>query len=81
MSGRRNSWGTRRCPSHDFLHRAIEHADLILNLGHDVVEKPPFFMQPGGVKVIHVNFFSARVDAVYFPQAEVVGDIAASLMR
>ena len=65
----------------DFLHRAVEAADLIINVGHDVVEKPPFFMTPGGVKVIHVNFTSAEVDPVYFPQVEVVGDIANSVWR
>ena len=29
----------------DFVHRAIEHADCIINVGHDVIEKPPFFMR------------------------------------
>ena len=43
----------------DFVHRAVEAADLIINVGHDVVEKPPFFMQQDGVKVIHLNFNSA----------------------
>ena len=42
----------------DFVHRAIEAADLIVNIGHDVVEKPPFFMHTDGVEVIHVNFSS-----------------------
>ena len=65
----------------DFVHRAIEAADVIINVGHDVVEKPPFFMQSGGVEVIHVNFFSASVDPVYFPQIEVVGDIANSIWQ
>ncbi|MEM1304258.1 MAG: thiamine pyrophosphate-dependent enzyme, partial [Planctomycetota bacterium] len=65
----------------DFLHRAVEHADLIINVGHDVVEKPPFFMAPGGVKVIHINFTSAEVDPVYFPQIEVLGDIAHSVWQ
>jgi acetolactate synthase-1/2/3 large subunit len=65
----------------DFLHRAIAHADLIINVGHDVVEKPPFFMGREGLQVIHVNFFSARVDPVYFPQVEVVGDIANSVWQ
>lgn len=60
----------------DFLHRSIEASDLIINIGHDVVEKPPFFMSPGSTKVIHVNFTSAHVDPVYFPQVEVIGDIA-----
>ena len=65
----------------DFVHRAIDRADLIINVGHDVVEKPPFFMRHNGMKVIHVNFFSAKVDPVYFPQVEVVGDIANSIWQ
>lgn len=60
----------------DFIHHAIESADLVINVGHDVVEKPPFFMRPGGKQVIHINFSGADVDPVYFPQHEVVGDIA-----
>ncbi|WP_165857600.1 acetolactate synthase large subunit [Marinobacter sp. JSM 1782161] len=63
----------------DFVHCAIDHADLVVNVGHDVVEKPPFFMHPGGKQVIHVNFSPADVDPVYFPQHEVVGDIANSV--
>ncbi|MBX3707248.1 MAG: acetolactate synthase large subunit [Pseudomonadales bacterium] len=65
----------------DFVHRAIERADCIINVGHDVVEKPPFFMRRGERTVIHVNFFSAEVDTVYFPQIEVIGDVANSVWR
>ena len=65
----------------DMLHVAIDSADLIINVGHDVVEKPPFFMQPDGLKVIHVNFSSASVDSVYFPQLEVIGDIGNSIWQ
>jgi acetolactate synthase I/II/III large subunit len=65
----------------DFVHRAIEHADCIINVGHDVVEKPPFFMRQGLRTVIHVNYCSAEVDTVYFPQIEVVGDIANTVWR
>ncbi|WP_148864377.1 acetolactate synthase large subunit [Marinobacter fonticola] len=63
----------------DFVHCAIDHADLVVNVGHDVVEKPPFFMTPGGKRVIHVNFSPADVDPVYFPHLEVVGDVANSV--
>lgn len=63
------------------MHCAIERADLIVNVGHDVVEKPPFFMAHGGKKVIHVNYRSAKVDQVYFPQCEVVGDVARSVQK
>lgn len=71
--------GTAALSANDYLHLAIEKADLIINVGHDVIEKPPFFMEKDGIKVIHINFFSAEVDQVYFPQMNVVGDIAASI--
>jgi acetolactate synthase-1/2/3 large subunit len=73
--------GNATLSSGDFVHRAIEAADLIINIGHDVVEKPPFFMKDGGAEVIHINFSSAAVDPVYFPQVEVVGDIANSVWQ
>lgn len=74
--------GNTALSSHDFVHLAIEKADLIINVGHDVVEKPPFFMKAGdGQQVIHVNFSTAIVDPVYFPQAEVVGDIANAIWQ
>jgi len=71
--------GTAALSSHDFIHNAVNRADLIINVGHDVIEKPPFFMEEGGTKVIHVNFFPAQVDEVYFPQLNVIGDIATSV--
>jgi acetolactate synthase I/II/III large subunit len=73
--------GTAALSAGDYLHCAIDKSDLIINVGHDVVEKPPFFMEPGGKKVIHVNFASAVVDNVYFPQIEIVGDIATTMTR
>lgn len=73
--------GTAALSDNDYLHCAIAKADLIINVGHDVVEKPPFIMHHGGTHVIHVNFTSARVDEIYFPQLEVVGDIANTVWR
>ena len=73
--------GTAALSKGDFLHCAIERADLIINVGHDVIEKPPFFMEKGGKKVIHINFFTAHIDDVYFPQLNVVGDISNSVER
>jgi len=60
----------------DFVHAAIRRADVIVNIGHDVIEKPPFFMSGDATTVIHMSFRSAEVDPVYFPQIEVIGDIA-----
>ena len=73
--------GCAALSSGDFVHRAIGAADLIINVGHDVIEKPPFFMQKGGAEVIHINFRSAEVDPVYFPQYEVIGDIGNSIWQ
>ena len=73
--------GTAALSEHDFLHRAVEEADLIVNVGHDVVEKPPFFMRPGKQEVIHVNYSPAQVDPVYFPRYQVVGDIANAIWQ
>ncbi|MBF0265798.1 MAG: acetolactate synthase large subunit [Gammaproteobacteria bacterium] len=73
--------GTAAISELDYLHCAISRADLIINVGHDIIEKPPFFMEEGGVKVIHVNFFPYRVDDVYFPQHSVIGDISTTVRR
>jgi len=73
--------GTAALSDHDFLHCAIARADLIINVGHDVIEKPPFFMEKGGKEVIHINFFAAHLDDVYFPQLNVVGDISSSVQH
>ena len=73
--------GNTALSSGDFVHRVIDRADLIINVGHDVVEKPPFFMEDDNQKVIHINFDSAAVDPVYFPQLEVIGDIANSIWQ
>ena len=71
--------GTAALSADDYLHCAIERSDLIINVGHDVIEKPPFFMEKDGKKVIHINFFAAEIDDVYFPQLNVVGDISAAI--
>jgi len=73
--------GNSALSANDFLHRAIEKADLIINVGHDDIEKPPFFMEHDSFRVIHINFCSAEVDPVYFPQLEVIGDIANSIWQ
>lgn len=76
-----NFLGNAAISANDFVHRAISHTDLIINVGHDVVEKPPFFMEQGGFQVIHVNYLTAAVDPVYYPQLGVIGDIADSIYQ
>ena len=71
--------GTAALSERDYVHRAIDRADLIIAIGHDTVEKPPFFMGPGGPTVLHVGYLPATVEEVFFPQAELVGDVGPSL--
>jgi len=71
--------GTAALSERDYVHEAINGADLILSIGHDTVEKPPFIMGPNGPKVIHVGYVPATVEEVFFPHAEVVGDVGSGL--
>ena len=71
--------GTAALTERDYVHEAIDRADLILAIGHDTIEKPPFIMGRKGPKVIHVGYTPANVEQVYFPDAEVVGDVGPSL--
>ncbi len=71
--------GTAALSERDYVHEAIDRADLIITIGHDTVEKPPFIMGPHGPQVVHVGYQPANVEQIYFPQTEVVGDIGPSL--
>lgn len=73
--------GTAALSERDYVHEAIEEADVILCVGHDTSEKPPFLMHGKGPLVIHFGYQPAHIEAVYFPQVEVVGDIGQSLSR
>ena len=71
--------GTAALSERDYVHDAVDRADLIIAIGHDTIEKPPFIMGPEGPQVIHVGYTPANVEQVYFPQCEVVGDVGPSL--
>ncbi|GEO40665.1 acetolactate synthase [Skermanella aerolata] len=71
--------GTAALSQRDYVHEAIDRADLIIAIGHDTIEKPPFLMGLDGPQVIHISYTPANVEQVYFPHAEVVGDVGPSL--
>ncbi|TWB87450.1 acetolactate synthase-1/2/3 large subunit [Bradyrhizobium macuxiense] len=80
VSGGTNQYmGTAALSERDYVHEAIDRADLIIAIGHDTIEKPPFIMGPKGPQVIHVSYMPANVEQVYFPQCEVIGDVGPSL--
>ncbi|WP_411903470.1 acetolactate synthase large subunit [Methylorubrum thiocyanatum] len=71
--------GTAALSERDYVHEAIDAADLIIAIGHDTVEKPPFFMGQVDQKVLHIGYIPANVEEVYYPDAEVVGDLGPTL--
>ena len=74
--------GTATLSRGDTVHDALNQADLIINVGHDVIEKPPFIMQQSDTRqVLHLDFSPAVVDAIYFPHLEIVGDIGNALWQ
>lgn len=77
--GTRLYMGTAALSERDYVHEAIDAADLIIAIGHDTVEKPPFFMGQRGQKVLHISYTPANVEEVYYPDAEVVGDLGPTL--
>ncbi|MBF0610469.1 MAG: acetolactate synthase large subunit [Magnetococcales bacterium] len=74
--------GTASLTQGDYLHCAIDRADLILSIGHDVTEKPPAILGHNpACPLVHINFYSAEIDEVYNPTLEVVGDIATTMEK
>jgi acetolactate synthase-1/2/3 large subunit len=71
--------GTAALSERDYVHQAIDRADLIVAIGHDTVEKPPFIMGSNGPTVLHVGYLPATVEEVFFPHAELIGDVGPSL--
>ncbi len=72
--------GTAALSERDYIHRMIDQSDLIIAIGHDTVEKPPFLMTPAQ-HVIHVGFMPATVERVYFPDTEIIGDVGPGLLQ
>ena len=75
--------GTAALSAGDFVHKAIAQADLIINAGHDIIEKPPFCMnhnlKKNTPKVIHINYESSEIADNYFPELEIIGDINSTI--
>jgi acetolactate synthase-1/2/3 large subunit len=71
--------GTAALSEKDYVHDAVDRADVILCIGHDTVEKPPFLMGPTGPRVIHVGYEPAHVEQVFAADVEVLGDVRTSL--
>ncbi len=62
----------------DFVHEALDRADLVITLGYNIVEYPPVLWSQGK-RILHVDFNPAEPDQYYAPTLEVVGDISHAL--
>lgn len=67
--------GTAALTGGDYLHEAIDQADVIITIGHDTVEKPPFTMRAPVQTIVHLDYQPATIEEVYVPQIEVIGDL------
>ena len=72
---------TAALTSKDYLHDAIDQADLIIAIGHDSIEKPTNIIHESKTKVIHINYAAADVTELYHPDLQVVWDIGNTLRR
>jgi acetolactate synthase-1/2/3 large subunit len=66
----------------DYVNCGIDRADLIITIGYNIVEYPPYVWNRNlDKKIINVDFSGADVDAYYNPDIEVIGDISCSLQQ
>ena len=70
-----NFVATSGMPEMGFAHCAVTHSDLILSVGHNVMEKAPFTMSEDGPDVIHIHEHPATPDAIWFPEVQLLGDM------
>jgi acetolactate synthase-1/2/3 large subunit len=64
----------------DYVHAAIDTADLMITAGYNIVEYPPSVWNVRkDKKVLHLDFVPAEPDEFYDPDVEVVGDISYAL--
>jgi len=64
----------------DVIACALDHADLIITLGYDMVEyHPTLWNSNKDKKIIHADFLPTEIDEYYHPETEVIGDLAHTL--
>jgi len=72
---------TAALTENDYIHEAINKADLILSIWYDIVEKPTNIIWQDWIETIHINFYDAVLDNVYLAWLEIVWDIANTIWK
>ncbi|MBI2598281.1 MAG: acetolactate synthase large subunit [Candidatus Diapherotrites archaeon] len=66
----------------DYVHCAIDKADVIIAIGYDLAEYPPSIWNKHRNKtIIHIDFRPAETEIFYTPTLEIVGDISHTLWQ
>lgn len=64
----------------DYVSCGIERADLIITVGYNITEYPPYVWNKDlSKKIINIDFIESEVDKYYNPDVEIIGDIAYTL--
>jgi acetolactate synthase-1/2/3 large subunit len=71
--------GTTAFSSDDFVHKVIADSDLLIMVGHNHAEKPPFMACCNSQEILHIDDQPAFFNEVYMPSCEVIGDITHSI--
>jgi len=66
----------------DYINCGIDRADVIITIGYNIVEYPPYVWNSHlDKKIINIDFTEAETDKYYNPDIEVIGDISCSLRQ
>ncbi len=66
----------------DYVNCGIDRADVIITIGYNIVEYPPFLWNRDlSKKIVNIDFVEAETDKYYNPAIEVIGDISCSLRQ
>ena len=66
----------------DHVNLAIDHCDVVISVGYDLVEySPSHWNKTPGKKIVHIDFWAAEVDDSYPVAVDVMGDIADALWQ
>ncbi len=67
---------------YDYVNCGIDQADLIITVGYNIVEYPPFLWNRNLNKtILNIDFVESEPDQYFNPAVEVIGDISHSLRR
>lgn len=64
----------------DYVNCGIDGADLIITVGYDIVEYPPYLWNGNLDKtIVNIDYVESVPDRYFNPNVEIIGDVAASI--